>query len=146
MEILINVVKVTGLGFTQQGRFLLKNHQRLLIAGCFTGDGKDFAWIICTNKITAERLLQYGSNAEEADNRMWRNATQSPGSRALLYSPDTDVYNIGLQLVNQPSKNYILQLNVPYSSQKKYLNLNMAFSHDPDFTTLLNENLGTIML
>lgn len=46
--------------------FLLKNLQRLLIAGCLTGDGEDFAWLICTNEITAERLLQCGSNAEEA--------------------------------------------------------------------------------
>lgn len=143
-----SIVEAIGLSVIQQGRFLLKSHQRLLIAGCFTGDGEDLAWLICTSEITAERLSQYRSNAEEADNRMWRHATQSSASDVLIYSPDTDVNNIGLHLVNQPSKNYIIQFNVPHSLQKKYLNLknlNMAFAHDPDLSTLPGKNLGAIM-
>ena len=93
-------MEAIGLSLIQQGRFLLINRQRLLIAGCFTGDGEDLAWLICTDEITAERLLQYRSNAEEADNRIWRHATQSPACDVLIYSPDTDVHNIGLHLVN----------------------------------------------
>ena len=134
-----SIVEAIGLSLIQQGRFLLKNHQRLLIAGCFTGDGEDLAWLIYTNEITAERPLQYCSNAEEADNRMWRHATQSPASDVLIYSPDTDAYNIGLHLVNQTSKNYIIQLNVPHALEKKDLNLKnlkMAFAHDPDLSIL----------
>ena len=65
-----SIVEAIGLSVIQQGRFLLKNHQRLLVAGCFTGDGEDFAWLICTDEITADRLPQYRSNAEEADNRV----------------------------------------------------------------------------
>ena len=66
----------------------------------------------------------------------------------LIYSPDTDVYNIGLHLVSQPSKNYIIQLNVPHSSDTKYLsmsNLKTAFMHDPDLSIVPKENLGAIM-
>ena len=107
-------MEAIGLSLIQQGRFLLKNHQHLLIAGCFTGE--DLAWLIYTNEITAGRPLHYCSNA---DNRMWRHATQSPTSDVLIYSPDTDVYNIGLHLVNQTSKNYyIIQLNVPHALEK----------------------------
>ena len=83
-----SVVEAIGLSIMQQGRFLLK---RLLIAGSFTGDGEDLAWLINTNEITPERLLEYQSNAEEADNRMWRHAIQSPNNDILIYSPDTDV-------------------------------------------------------
>ena len=143
-----SIVEAIGLSIMQQGRFLLKNHQRLLIAGSFTGDGEDLAWLISTNEITPERLLEYQSNAEEADNRMWRHAIQSPNNDILIYSPDTDVYNIGLHLVTQPSKNYIIQLNIPHSLEKKYVNLknlNMAFTRDPDLSTLPTESLGAIM-
>jgi len=73
---------------------------------------------------------------------------QCPASTVLIYSPDTDIYNIGLHLVNQPAKNYIIQLNVPHSIQKRYLNLNhlkLAFVHDPDLSSLPTESLGAIM-
>ena len=67
-------------------KILLKNHQRLLVAGCFTGDDEDFAWLICTDENKADRLLQYQSNAE-ADNRVWRHAIQSPVTDIPIYSP-----------------------------------------------------------
>ena len=97
---------------------MLNEEQVLTCAGCIVNDiiHKEIkkqtsdSWLvhptffsindyIYTNEITAERPLQYCSNAEEADNRMWRHATQSPASDILIYSPNTDVYNIGLHLV-----------------------------------------------
>ena len=65
-----------------------------------------------------------------------------------MYSPDTDVYNIGLGIANQSNKQYIVQLNVPNSDQNRYLYLNMlklAFENDPDLASLPRGNLGTIM-
>ena len=132
----------------QQGRFWLKNHQCLVIAGCFTGDNEDLAWMIHTDEIIPDSLTHYSSSVEEeADHRIWRHATQSSARNILLYSPDTDVDNIGLYLIHQPPKNYIIQLNVPHSSDTKYLNLNnlkKAFSHDPDLSTVPKEDLGAI--
>ena len=69
-----SIVEAIGLSIIQQGRVLLKNHQCLLIAGCFTGDAEDVPWLICANELTPERLSQYCSNAEEADNMIWRHA------------------------------------------------------------------------
>ena len=56
-------------------------------------------------------LSEYYSNAIEADTRIWRHAIQTQGTNILIYSPDTDVYNIGLGLhvVNCTSKQYIVQ-------------------------------------
>jgi len=41
----------------------------------------------------------------------------------LISSPDTDIYNIGLNLLNT-NKEYIIQLNVHHATKKKYLILN----------------------
>jgi len=38
-------------------------------------------------------------DAEESDTRVWLHVVHSAGTRKLLFSPDTDVYHIGLFLV-----------------------------------------------
>ena len=44
---------------------------------------------------------KYSSNAMETEILIWRHATQTQAiSILILYSPDTDVYNTGLGLVN----------------------------------------------
>ena len=55
------------------------------------------------------------SNALEADMRVWRHTLQTKRQRILIYSPDTDVYNIGLTLV-QPSSQHLVQINLPSQS------------------------------
>ena len=64
-----------------------------------------------------------------------------------MYSPDTDVYNIGLSLIStHPNTDFIIQLNVPYS-EEKYLCLNnllKALKNDPDLATLPQNKLGKI--
>ena len=47
--------------------------------------------------------------------RLWRHAVQCSLERILIYFPDTDVYNIGLSLLQQSPKQYIvhhIQLNL----------------------------------
>ena len=65
-----------------------------------------------------EQIQSYNSNAKEADNRIWRHAVQSQATRILIYSPDTDTYNIGLSLIKDTTKEYILQINVLHSVKK----------------------------
>ena len=57
--------------------------------------------------------------------RIWRHTTQTKGKHILIYSPDTDIYNIGLSLLADiPDKQVIVQLNVPHSPIYSYLYLN----------------------
>ena len=93
-----SIVEAVGLSFLQ---LFLTGYQKLVIAGCLSGEGENNAWVIRSCEAIAEPLPQYQSNAEEADNRIWRHAIQSWATNILIYSPDTDVYNIGLDLVTQ---------------------------------------------
>ena len=106
---------------------------------------EDNAWVIHSSDIAPQVVTEYSSNAEESDNRIWRHATQSRAKIILIYSPDTDIYNIGLTLICESDKQYIVQLNVTHSAEKRYLNLNIhliALSNDPDLAYVLRNYLG----
>ena len=68
--------------------------------------------------------------------------------KPVIYSPDTDVYNIGLPFSSQlVSTTMIIQLNVPHTNEKKYLNINMmrtALQKDSDLGNLCQEKLCRI--
>jgi len=63
----------------------------------------------------------------------------------LIYSPDTDVYNIGLSFINQHlTATYVIQLNLPHSDESKYINLNnfhTALLQDMDLCNLQQDVL-----
>ena len=70
---------------------------------------------------------------------MWRHAYQIWASRIPIYSPDTDTYNIGLGLVSNTTKQFVTQLIVLHTSEKKYLSLNnpcTALLNNPDLASL----------
>ena len=126
---------------------MVLHSQKLVIAGCFSGDGENNAWCICSSGIP-EIVPQYECNAEEADTRMWRHAVKCSSERILIYSPDTDVYNIGLNLIQETPKQYIIQLNVPHSAQLRYIHLNhlqSALTNDPDLASLPSNTLPSTM-
>ena len=100
--------------------------------------------MIYGNGLLPEQIQSYNSNAEEANNRIWRHAVQSQAARILIYSPDTDTYIIGLSLIKDTTKEYILQINVFHSSEKKFLclsHLHTAFLNDPDLAALPRNNI-----
>ena len=145
-----SIVEAIGLSLLQKGRLLLQQSQSLIIAGCFSGNGEDSAWIIHPNHVSAiaEPLSGYECNAAEADTRIWRHATQTWATNILIYSPDTDVHNIGLGLVSLTSKEYVIQLNVPHAEEKRYLHLThllQALQKDPDLASLPRNKLGLIL-
>ena len=91
-----SLIKAIGLSYLKKGRLMLRQGQTLVIAGCFSGEGENNnVWIIHAHSIP-ESTSRYTSNAEEADMRIWCHATRSWANRILIYSPDIDVYNIGL--------------------------------------------------
>ena len=98
-----SIVEAIGLALLQRGRYFLLGQQKLLLAGCFSGKGENNAWLLQEGEVSAEQPEQYYSTAEEADSRIWRHAMQSQATDILIYSPDTDVYNIGLSFLEPTS-------------------------------------------
>ena len=139
-----SVIEAIGLSLLQKGRFLLKGQQQLVLAGCFSGSGENSAWVLNAGEVSAEQPEEYYSNAEEADSRIWRHAVQCNANVILIYSPDTDVYNIGLShMCQKPAATYIIQLNPPHSDEKKYININnfkIALQKDSDLSNLPQGN------
>ena len=66
-----SIVEAIGLSLLQKGRYLLKDYQQLIIAGCFTGLSENDAWLLHPGEISAERPVKYRTNAIEADSRIW---------------------------------------------------------------------------
>ena len=67
---------------------------------CFSGKYEDDAWVIYGDELLPERIALYNSNAKEANNGIWRHATESHATTILIYSPDTDSCNIVLGLMS----------------------------------------------
>ena len=125
----------------------MRCNQSLFLARCFSGESENNAWVIHSSETTAVPVPHYHSNAEEANNWIRRHATQTWATKILIYSPDTDVYNIGLGL-NQMLRQYIIQLNVPHAQKSRYLhinNLQEALNNDPDLAALPRDKVGMIM-
>ena len=47
--------------------------------------------------------------------RMWKHALECDATRILIISPDTDVYNIGITLNQNPQRNITIQLTLSES-------------------------------
>ncbi len=79
----------------------------------------------------------FTSNADEADTRIWLHSLRSVGNRILVFSPDTDVYHIGLTQLH--GKHVIIQLNKSLKVSPKLLDLNAlldAVENDPDLSSI----------
>ncbi len=80
--------------------------------------------------------------------RIWRHVYKTEGTHILIYSPDTNVYNIGLSMSTCiSSKEIIIQLNIPRSPTCSYIHLNnlvLALEYDPDLASLPRPKLNKI--
>ena len=144
-----SLVEALGWVYLRTAQRYLKEGQVIVLAGCFSGETQDDAWVITGGHSIPQPTHAYKSNAQEADMRVWRHATQTSSQQILIYSPDTDVYNIGLPLVQvQSTRKYVVQINLP-QYPPRYVDVNkllLAFQHDPDLASLPQNNLGNIML
>lgn len=104
-----SIVEALGLAYLRKAGHQLTRGQSFILAGCFSGEQQDMAWEIENGRIP-KPITSFQSNAQEADMRVWRHALQTPSTckRILIYSPDTDVYNIGLTLVHKQSDRNIV--------------------------------------
>ncbi|SMN01637.1 hypothetical protein SPONN_2737 [uncultured Candidatus Thioglobus sp.] len=88
-------------------------------------------------------LLQrpsYFTNMDEADMRIWLHCMHGSGQRVLIFSPDTDVYHIGLVVAQHiPHKSIVIQLSKSLVDSASFLDLNallQALQGDPDLCNL----------
>ena len=109
-----SLVEAIGLSYLQTARLLLHPRQQLVVAGCFSGTAENTAWRITEDDLLPQPEPIYRSTAREADIRLWRHVISSQAHNILIYSPDTDVYNIGLGL----SAKHIIQLNPPHCDEQ----------------------------
>ena len=139
-----SLIEAIGLSYLQSARYKLKNGQTLILSGCFSSS--------TTFRITGNSLpfpeSVYSSNADEADMRMWRHVSQAKCNRVLVYSPDTDVYNIGIPMVAEMDlKEVVVQVNVPQSESRSYVHINnviKALKSDPDLAAVPPSQLPRI--
>ena len=86
---------------------------KFVTAGGFDGQHKDHARV-SFNQSISDYPTAHGDH-EEADTRVWLHCMTSSCDRIIIYSPDTDVYFIGLPLIRPANKSVFVQLkDSPY--------------------------------
>ena len=126
------------------GTCRLREHQDVILAGCFSGVEEEQAWEASTGVYN----LSLPCEAEEADTTVWLHVLRSPGTRKLVCSPDTDVYHIGLPLISNRPIHVIVRMSVFSSQEHRYLNLNSLRSSlegDPDLSTIPRDLLPKVL-
>ena len=135
-------------GLLRQVVPLLKPQSSLITAGGFEGQRQDQAWSV-TIELGCQPHPELTSSWEEADMRIWLFATKLPGSRVLIYSPDTDVSQLGLTLnPNTTKRNIHIQMSPLGSSERLFLHLNSlskAIAADPDLAVVPHDSRQHIL-
>lgn len=72
-----SLVEALGWVYLHTAQSHLRDGQTLVLAGCFAGEAQDDAWVITGGCIMPQSTQIYQSNAQEADMRIWRHATQT---------------------------------------------------------------------
>jgi hypothetical protein len=143
-----SIIEALGMSYIVPLRYILSGHQILVIAGCFKGQWENDGIIISGDDCNIPQFSDlYTTNIEESDLRIWRHVGQSKASKVLIYSPDTDVYNIGMGTYDEMNKDIIMQVNVP-SKENKYVYMSKlieAFKNDPDLAMVNSDTLNKVM-
>ena len=134
---LVEAIRAT---YMEHALHRLSGSQSLVLAGCVR---EDRALVIRQGSMQPDE--RYTSNAEEADMKLWKHALECKG---LIYSPDTDVYNVGLMYVTaSDSTEIMVQINLPHDNIQKYLNVKalcIALRCDPDLAPLPRDKIQLI--
>ena len=103
----------------------------------FTTNLKQQAFTISSRNKTRTLCPAITSNVDEADLRVWLHCKHSQGTKVLIYSPDTDIYHIGMTKIPSEltNKDVIVQLSKYFTENSKFLYLNKllkCFYTDPE--------------
>ena len=94
-----SIIEAIGLAFIQSVRLHLRQGEVLYMSGCF-GENNSPTLGMSENEMPTQ-ALSFNSNSPEADMRIWRHVAQTTARQILIFSPDTDIYNIGLPLLQK---------------------------------------------
>ncbi|XP_070574570.1 uncharacterized protein [Ptychodera flava] len=94
--------------------------QSLTVAGGFDNDRRDHAYTVAGGKVSLAE--NYISNHEEADSRVWLHCERTLCTNVVIYSPDTDVYWVGLPLVNSNKEIYVHLKSKAYDNLYIHMN------------------------
>ena len=70
-------METLGWVYLRSAKHHLRQNQVLVLAGCFSGTTQDDAWLITDGEALPQSTSIFRSNAQEADMRVWRHATQT---------------------------------------------------------------------
>ena len=107
-------------------------HQKVILAGCFSGVEEDQAWEV----LQLHNLFLPYCVKQRRLTLVWLHVLRSSGTRKLVCSPDTDVYHIGLPLICNQSMDVFVCISMFSSQEHRYLSLNSLLTSlqgDPDF-------------
>ena len=128
------------------GQYLLREGQKLVVAGAGEELDQDSAWY--TTNLGIEQLAPaYKCTAGEGDTRVWLHVDRAPGKRKLVYSPDSDVPHIGLTSADLSSDDIIVQLS-SMGTPLKLFNMNdfvECLKTDPDLHSIPPTHRGKIL-
>ena len=128
------------------GQYLLREGQKLVVAGAGEELDQDSAWY--TTNLGIEQLAPaYKCTAGEGDTRVWLHVDRAPGKRKLVYSPDSDVPHIGLTSADLSSDDIIVQLS-SMGTPLKLFNMNdfvECLKTDPDLHSIPPAHRGKIL-
>ena len=71
----------------------MQTAQKFATAGCFDDKRRDKAWSVAAGQQPQE-ASEFAGNHEEADTRVWFHTSRF--KKAIIYSPDTDTFMVGL--------------------------------------------------
>ena len=131
------LVVYMGESLLQHAHEFLRGDQKLYVAGTGEEEDQDTVWYTTRDGIEHPDPA-YKCAAEEGDTRVWLHVVRSPGRKKLVYSPDTDVYHIGLTNVDLTSQEVIVQLSKIGTSLKLF-HMNKFFEAigtDPDLSSI----------
>lgn len=143
------LVNFLSMDLLTAGQQLLEAGQKLITAGGYDGGLADMARGATSTGISNEDV--FTSNHEESDSRVWLHCLKTSHNPVLIYSPDTDVYHIGMTVLSDEGgrlkKDAIVQLShVPdkheYVSMKSFV---VCLRSDPDLDTIDKDFLPRII-
>ena len=116
-----SIIEAIGLSLLRSR--LTRDSQVLVLAGCFCGSEEDTP-VITTGDSLPQPLPSFTTNAEEAALIIWKHVKECSSVKILIYSPDSDVCNIGLGLFEELHKDIVIQLNQYHKTTSSFIFFN----------------------